>query len=198
MEEFSDFANMLGGGDSAFWQEPDFLLSSLVSLMANKLDSEIGITLMVKGMMLTGTLVGEREYLNAINTMFKSIAKNAIATPSKDELKMIDEAFIFNELTEDVYDDEDEEEPEDDDEEGGDEDEEDFGPEPPAEIRHLHIKDPMFIYSQSSLSFSESPLPIMRIRLTAVDGWMMGRMTVVPMDDDDDDDLPMPFTGIRH
>jgi hypothetical protein len=76
MTDFPDFDL------SAFWQEPDFLLSDLVSLMANKADSQMGITLMVKGAILTGTLVGERDYLRRVNDMFKRMARVSLAKPS--------------------------------------------------------------------------------------------------------------------
>ena len=53
-------------------------------------------------------------------------------------------------------------------------------------IRHLHLKDPVIIYPGSTLSFVDSALPILRIRLAAVDGWMLGRISVIS----DDDELP--------
>ena len=55
-------------------------------------------------------------------------------------------------------------------------------------IRHLHLKDPVIIYPGATLSFMDSALPILRIRLAAVDGWMLGRISVIA--DDDDDELP--------
>jgi hypothetical protein len=181
MDDFPDLADLMPSGGSDYWQEPDFLFANLVSLLANKMDAQLGVTLMVKGAIMTGTLVGEREYLKAVNEMFKSLAKSAIMSPSKDDLKAIDEAFAFDELTEDEY-------PEGEEEAA----ESDFDP---ASIRFLHLRDPVIIYPGSALSFMESPLPIMRIRLTQVDGWMIGRMTLVS-----DDDLPdsLPSRDIKH
>ena len=88
---------------SAYWQEPDFLLAELVSLLANRADSQLGITLLVKGAILTGTLVGERDYLNRVNTMFKQMARESLVKPTKDDLASIDDAFGFDELVEDNY-----------------------------------------------------------------------------------------------
>src|SRR5579862_3276035 len=90
MSDLSDFDL------SAYWQEPDFLLTDLVSLMANKANSQLGVTLMVKGAILTGTLVGEREYLRRINEMFKRMARESIVKPTKEDLASIDDAFSFD------------------------------------------------------------------------------------------------------
>ena len=65
---FNEFGNS-GGGDNDFWQEPDFLLADLVSGFVNKGGMELGITLFVKGLVLTGTLTSEQEYLKAISGM---------------------------------------------------------------------------------------------------------------------------------
>jgi hypothetical protein len=186
---FGDFP-----GDNSYWQEPDFLLSNLVSLLANKLESQLGITLLVKGTIMSGILVGELEYLTAVNNIFKSIAKESLVNPTKEDLQMVDESFIFDMLTEDKYEynededgDEDAEDAEDDD---NFDDEDDFDV---MQIRHLHLKDPVIVYPQSALSLSESPLPIIRVKLTAVDGWMLGRMAMVSPDD-----FMPPDSGIRH
>jgi hypothetical protein len=164
---------------AAYWSEPDFLLTDLVSLMANRADSQLGVTLMVKGAVLTGTLVGEREYLRRINDMFKRMARETLTKPTKEELKSIDEAFGFDELIEDSY-------PEPSLEEEGELETDEVDLEESSPIRHLHLKDPIIIYPGSTLSFIDSALPILRIRLAAIDGWMLGRISVIS----DDDDLP--------
>jgi hypothetical protein len=190
--DFDEFYDDMFDHDAGFWNEPDFLLSNLVSLMANKMDSQLGITLLVRGLIMTGTLAGEREYLTAVNDMFKSIAKESLVKPSKDDLEAIDRAFIFDQLTEDNY------PPQPSDEDEDELVEEDFDI---AQIRYLHLKDPVIIYPQSALSLTESPLPIIRIRLTEVDGWMMGRMSVISLGDDDEEGrsgFGLPDNGIRH
>lgn len=161
--------------DSGYWAEPDFLLADLVSLMANKMGAQLGMTLMIKGSVLTGTLVGEREYLDTINRLFKSLARDSMVKPSKDDLAAIEETFQFDLLTEDRYPDEDEE---------ADDDEivEDEPFETPP-IRYLHLKDPMIVYPGSTISFTDSALPILRLRLSMVDGWLPGRITIMSDDD---------------
>jgi hypothetical protein len=185
MTNFSDFDN------TTFWQEPDFILSDLVSFMANKMDAELGITLMVGGAVLTGTLVGEREYLTTVNDLFKKLTRDLLHKPTAEDLDAIDETFTFDTLTEDVY-------PpdldEDDEAEKSAEGDEDFDPPP---IRYLHLKDPVIIQPGASMSFRDSILPIMRIRLSTIQGWMLGRVTMMSPEDyedmDDDDDSPTHF-----
>ena len=191
MNDFSDFDL------AAYWQEPDFLLSDLVSLMANKADSQLGVTLMIKGAIMTGTLVGEREYLARINEMFKRMARELLPKPTKEDLASIEDAFGFDELTEDFYPEGDDDEEDEDGKDGKDkeaEEDDDIDAIEPSPIRHLHLKDPVIIYPGSTLSFTDSALPILRIRLAAVDGWMLGRISVIAEDEDDD----LPDVGFIH
>lgn len=164
---------------AAYWSEPDFLLTDLVSLMANRADSQLGVTLMVKGAILTGTLVGEREYLRRINEMFKRMARETLNKPTKEDIDSIEEAFGFDELIEDIY-------PPEGAEAEGELETDEIDLEEGSPIRHLHLKDPVIIYPGSTLSFMDSALPILRLRLAAIDGWMLGRISVIS----DDDDLP--------
>jgi hypothetical protein len=160
----------------SYWLEPDFLLLDLVSYLANKLGAQIGITLMIKGAFLTGTLVGEREYLEALSRLFQDMITASLPKElSAEERLSITESLNFSALTEDIY-------PE---EMGADEDEEDAFDTPP--IRYLHLKDPSLIQAGAALSLSDNPLPIMRIRISAVDGWMTGRL--MTMGDSDEDSL---------
>jgi hypothetical protein len=161
----------------SYWLEPDFLLLDLVSYLANKLGAQLGITLMVKGAFLTGTLVGEREYLEAISQLFQNMITATLPNNlSAADKRSITESLDFNALAEDIY-------PENVDDE---EDEEGAFDTPP--IRYLHLKDPTIIQAGAALNLSENLLPIMRIRISAVDGWMTGRlMTMVSADDEEDD-----------
>jgi hypothetical protein len=180
------------GDDSAYWQEPDFLLADIVSAMANKAGMQLGVTLIIKGTVLTGTLVSEREYLNMMTEMFTKQARAITPKPSKEDLKLIEEAFDFNALTEDYYPGEDE--PYDEEEDGknpspDDEEDEDLDLDDLsglAPIRHLHLKDPAILSPQPSIMFSQGEASIMRIRLNSVDGWMLGRAALM----DDHDDTP--------
>ena len=54
----------------------------------------------------------------------------------------------------------------------------------PSLLQHRHVKDTGWIYHTSTVRFGQSPVPVIRLRLTAVDGWMFGRINVVPYDDD--------------
>ncbi|MDX2139855.1 MAG: hypothetical protein SF123_17350 [Chloroflexota bacterium] len=172
--------------DSQFWLEPDYLLSLLVSFTANKLNAEFGITLMVGGTIMTGTLVSERAYLQRLNELFQTIVKNSLTNPTADDMAILEDTFGFEDMAEDYY-----FESTDD----AKEDEDDFDEDsafPP--IRHLHLRDPYVLYPGSAMSFGESPLPVIRLRLTAVNGWMPGRVNVV---DGMDDDFEPPFPGNR-
>ncbi len=151
---------------SDHWQEPDFLLADIVSFMANKLEVGLGITLMCRGAVYTGTLVGEREFLRQANDLLKTLVRDSLPGASRAELKEVDSAFIYDRLFEDQYVD-----PNAPDDEAADA----YHPQP---IRFLHLQDPVIIYPGSTISFTESALPIMRIRLTEIDGWMMGRITI--------------------
>lgn len=169
----------------AFWQEPDFLLSELVSFLANKMDAEVGITLLIHGTVFTGTLVSEREYLEAIAETLKDMTRNLFERPSKDELLAIDEVFNPDAMIEDTY-------PSDEVEsENTPEVPPSFDEDGPPSIRYVHLREPVIIYPGATLGFGESSLPIMRVRLTEISGWMMGRiMMMTPSQDSDEEDDP--------
>lgn len=191
---FNDFP-----GDDGFWQEPDPFLADLVSNFVNKGGMELGITLFLKGMVVTGTLVAEADYLRAISDLFAGQARRSLIRPTPDEIKATEEVFNFSYLTEDVP-------PlplaeangadgfgDDDDEDEDDFDEYDMDDAPVPIIRHLHLKDPVILQPESSISFAHSQVSIIRIRLNAVDGWMIGKVSV-----EDDDNFMTPPGEIRH
>lgn len=186
MDGFQDMFSGMGGGDS-FWLEPDFLLSNLVSGMVNIGGVELGITLVVKGAVITGTLVGEREYLEKMTEIFKAQVAKSLAGLPPEQRQLAEAALDFTLLSEDTYPDM----LDDEDEEDFDEDEDDIDP-PPTPIMHLHLKDPLIIHPQPPVSFMNNLLPIMRIRLTSIDGWMLGTADLLPPD------FPEDNTGIRH
>lgn len=176
---------------SGFWHEPDFLLADLVSAFVNRGGMQLGITIFMRGMVITGTLVSEQEYLTTMSSMFAKQARKTLLHPTADEVKAAEELFDFTSLTEDVDPPEDED---DDNFEDFDPFERDSDAEELPTIRHMHLKDPVILQPQSSISFSHSQLPIMRIRLTAVDGWMMGKVTL----DDSLSDFPLSPNDLRH
>lgn len=196
---YNDFMS----GDSDFWKEPDFLLADLVSGFVNKGGMELGITLFVKGLVITGTLTREQDYLEAISSMFVNQAKKSMVNPTKQDIKSTEEVFDFTGLAEDIdlaelYGQRDDEFEDEVDEEEEDEELDDFDPDEDERampsIRHLHLKDPVIIQPQPAVSFTHSQVSILRIKLTAVDGWMVGKVTV----DDDLSDFPPPHNEIRH
>lgn len=164
-----------GSEDSVFYQEPDYLLTDLVSLMVNRTGMQLGVTLLVNGAVITGTLVSERDYLDALSEAFLIQARRSMPSPSKEDLESLKNLFDFKGLAEDTYPDEDADEDE------ADEPEYELTP-----IRYLHLKDPTILLPHPSLSFSQGDISIVRIRLTAVDGWLLGRSTVFLTDDEDD------------
>ncbi|MBI1281815.1 MAG: hypothetical protein GC179_27065 [Anaerolineaceae bacterium] len=196
--------NEFGGGDADFWQEPDFLLADLVSGFVNKGGMELGITLFVKGLVLTGTLTSEQDYLKAISGMFATQAKKSLVNPSKQEIKNTEDVFDFTGLAEDVdltelygqrdaeFDD-DTAEPDEHEFEAPDEPDDDDRTMP--NIRYLHLKDPVIIQPQPAVSFTHTQVSILRVKLTTIDGWMVGKVTV---DDDLEDFPPPPPNEIRH
>jgi hypothetical protein len=157
---------------AAFWQEPDFLLTELVSLFANALDAELGVTLMVGGAVISGTLIGERAYLKAVNAMVKRLSRELLDKPSADDLDAITGVFDPDRMVEDLL-------PaltgED---EHGPEIETDLLTQPPP-LRYLHLRDPILVQPGTVLSFADSELPIMRLRLTQVEGWIVGHANVL-------------------
>ncbi|NWG16870.1 MAG: hypothetical protein HXY41_09565 [Chloroflexi bacterium] len=177
---------------SGYWQEPDFLLADLVSAFVNHGGMPLGITVFVKGMVITGTLVSEGEYLSTMSKIFTKQARKSLLHPTAEELKATEELFDFTRLTEDdrASGGEDKDADQEDDVDNFWDDDDVHVP----TIRHMHLKDPVILQPQSSISFSHSQLPIMRIRLTAVDGWMMGKVTL----DDTMDDFSLPPNEVRH
>jgi hypothetical protein len=173
-------------GESGFWQEPDYFLADLISGFVNRGGMQLGLTLFLHGTIITGTLISEQEYLNAMSDMFTGRAKQAMVRPSVEELKATNEAFDFTGLAEDI------DAPELDD----DEDENDFSEPKYPTIRFLHLKDPVILQPHSSISFSHTPVSILRIRLTEIDGWMIGKVAVE--DDMDDDEPYLPQNQVRH
>lgn len=156
---FGDFDDF--GGVS--WQEPDYLLSYLVSTLVNLGGAPLGVTLLVNGSVLTGTLMSEREYLDILSEMLQAQVTQALGDLSKEEQDLAKSAFDLRDMIEDMYPDMDSVD--------DDEDEMDEGPLP---ILHIHLKDPAVISPQPTVSFAEGVFPVMRIRLANVDGWMLG------------------------
>ena len=177
--EFSDFLDI---DEATLWLEPDTVLANVITAMVNMMGMPIGITLFVKGVVISGTLVSEREYLEKLTEVFQSAAKQSISPSNDEETKIIEEIFDFTKLKDSnlfsTHDDADDNEPDDDDKD--DEDDENV----PLYIRYLHISDFSILTPNPPLTFAGSTFPILRIRMASIDGWMLGQAT--PMDFEQD------------
>ena len=164
---------------AAFWQEPDFLLTELVSLFANALDAALGITLMVGGAIISGSLIGERAYLKSVNGMVKRLSREMLDKPTREDLDAITGVFEPERMVEDLL-------PAVTSANGETtEIETDLLNQPPP-LRYLHLKDPILIQPGTAINFAGSELPIMRVRLTQVEGWIVGHANVLSNDALDD------------
>jgi hypothetical protein len=142
----------------------------------------------MRGTVITGTLVSEKEYLSNLSQTFIRQAKRGMESPSAEDIKAVEELFDFRSLTEDI----------DIDEIAGKDEDELEDVDMPL-IRHLHLKDPMIIVPQPSITFGASPMPIMRIRLSAVDSWLVGKMSLDDLEAGLPFDLNLPDDGgMRH
>jgi hypothetical protein len=153
-----------GRSDDFSWQEPDIILSYLVSSLVNMAGAPVGITLLVKGTILTGTLISEREYLEELSDMLQAQIRRSLMSATEDERRAAEAAFDLTDFVEDFYPD-----PDDD-----DEDEDSFPSPGFAPLFHLHLKDPVVISPQPAVGFTDGLFSVMRIRLSNIDGWMLG------------------------
>ncbi|MEQ8672253.1 MAG: hypothetical protein RLP44_01145 [Aggregatilineales bacterium] len=204
--------SMFEDDESSYWNEPDAVLTNIVAAYVNVMDMPIGITLFVKGMVISGTLVSEREYLKRLTATFTDMAKQVIQPKTKKEREVVEDMFNFQELEEGWYPDDDgrlngdeEDVPDElatsaqvfDNDVDADEDDDRFDfdldvEEMPPTIRHLHLTDVSIVTPQPTIAFGQGPMPYLRMRLTMVDGWILGHSAPYdnfePYDDDDESD----------
>lgn len=155
--------------DEFSWMEPDFILTYLVSSLANMAGAPVGITLLIKGTIMTGTLISEREYLSLLSDILQSQVRRALSMLSEQERKIAESAFDLSDLIEDFY----PGVPNSDEDDDEDEDLDEMMP-GMSPIHHLHLKDPIVISPQPAISFSDGLFPVLRIKLASIDGWMLG------------------------
>lgn len=176
--------------DSSFWLEPDFVFTDLIMTMVNTLNMPIGVTLMLKGMVVTGVLVSEQSYLQTLSNTFNEMMKADIKAagedpPSEDifDFTMLSESAPLDSMIQRMAQEMQEKEknssskkPQAEDwmdwDDDDDDEDEDVMPGP---IRYLHLSDPVVISPLPGISFANSLLPVMRLRLTMVDGWILGQ-----------------------
>lgn len=156
--------------DAGFWLEPDFVLADMVATLVNMMGIPIGVTLFIKGMVISGVLVSEKEYLESLTRVFNRIARESMGE-SKDDYEPVFDFTVLNESPASI-------------EANEDSDDTDEGEFVSSAVRHLHLKDVYVLTPQPSIAFTRSMLPIMRIRLAVVDGWFLGQAMTI------DDDLP--------
>lgn len=162
--------------ESGYWLEPDFVLIDIVTTLVNLMGIPVGMTLFLKGMVISGILVSEKEYLEGLTNVFNQVAKESLQPTDEAAWQEVESLFDFRHLSESP-------EPPDPDQ---DIDEDDLELRDP--VRYLHIRDVVIVTPQPSISFGQSLMPIMRISLTAIDGWLLGQ--AMPMDVDEEDGPP--------
>ena len=174
--DYDDFDDMYPDFDpSSFWQEPDFLLADIVHLMVNLAELEIGVTLFIRGMTVTGVLTSESKYLKELSDTFRKRVHVNTKKMSKQEKEEFDAMFDFTRLAESAISRELAE--------GGLR-----MPSGMPSIRYLHLKNPMLVGPQGVMNFAQGETPYIRLRLTMIDGWMLGEVVTPEMFVDDDED----------
>ena len=135
---------------SANWQEPDGLLTTLVS-MANKGAASFHITVLCNGAVIAGTIAGGNEYLEELGiAISKGIERSSPHIP-REELVAL--STYFRDLAEKIY-------PNDGDGER-------------LENTFIHLKDVELITPEGwSL---QSEFPYWRVTLASISGWTLGR-----------------------
>jgi hypothetical protein len=208
MDDMDDFFM----DESGYWQAPDFILTDIITTMVNMMEMPIGITIFMKGMILSGSLVSERQYLGSLSAVFQALASASLEDDDTGEMdEELARLFDFTKLTENDYsleDDDDDDEMfaiDDDDMPDGDDD---IPDEAEADVidfdalykmkkasvvpvRFMHLRDAMVLYPGASIGFRHSILPIVRIRIQSVDGWILGQ--ALDANELDGDDSPRPM-----
>jgi len=184
-EEFEDIDEammleaMFGGDDdfdmNAYWNEPDFLLADIVNMLVNIAGLEIGITLFVKGMTLTGVLTSEEKYLRDLTDTFRRRVhmKNSKGKMSKKDRKELDNMFDFTRLSETMINQE--------------LNADGAIPDGYPTVRFLHLKNPIRVGQGGVMNFGQGDVPYIRLRLSLIDGWMLGEIVSPDIFEDDVD-----------
>ena len=148
-----------------FWQEPDVVLGEIVATLVNVMQMPIGITLFTKGAVLSGTLVSENEYLQVLSDTFKAIVEPGLKDADPEVARNILELVDFKPFAEGFTPPEDDE----------DEDDDEITDSVMGAVRHLHLKDVVMMTPYPPLAFDQAVLPVLRLRLTMIDAWILGQ-----------------------
>lgn len=173
--DFIDYDDLYNDFDtSSFWHEPDFLLADIVHLMVNLAEMEIGVTLFIKGKTITGVLTSEKTYLKDLSDTFRKRVHINKQNMTKQEQAEFESMFDFTHLAESTI--------------SQQLDEEGITvPGRISPIRFLHIRNPIILGSRRVMNFAHGDTPYIRIRLSMVDGWMLGEAVTPDLFTEDDD-----------
>lgn len=181
-----------GGAGENLWDEPDIVLSYIVTALVNGMGLEIGVTLMARGLVVSGTLTSERNYLEQISNVLMNqvqFTDESVPEDVRESLKALLDLRSLSEFDADSYlpgagsismgDEGDEDESDDndfDDMDDFDEDDMDIVDLPPT-LQYLHLKDPIIVAGEPPINFGEGSDVMVRLRLTTIDGWMLGKIS---------------------
>ncbi len=182
-----DFPPIMAGGDNP-WDEPDVVLTYIVTALVNSMGLQMGMTVMARGLVISGTVVSERSYLeNVTQTLLDHVNFTGADIPeeAKESLKDILDVrslaeFDIEDYMSGI--------PLDDDDDldvegfvnlplnGAEVDEMDADDMPPP-LMYIHLKDPVVVAGEPPIGFGEGSDVVIRLRLTSIDGWMLGKLT---------------------
>ncbi|MEL6151079.1 MAG: hypothetical protein AAFV33_19650 [Chloroflexota bacterium] len=167
---------MFGGGGENVWDEPDIVLTYIITALVNGMGLEMGATLMARGLVISGTLTSEKAYLDNISDMLmRQVQFDDESVPEevreglKDLLNLRSLAeFDLHDMAATIAEDMD-----DDDDDFDDMDDIDL----PPPVTYIHLKDPVIVAGEPPIEFGEGSNVIIRLRLTTIDGWMLGKIS---------------------
>jgi hypothetical protein len=140
----------------------DWLLEELVSVMNQSADSSLSIVLTVKGVVMSGMLIGVRQYFELLGRSLGEGFRHASQSDtSADDASQVEQTYAkIGRVAQAAFTDESNER----------------GQGRP-QIRFLHLKDPRILVGDQ-VSHLNSPIPLVwRGKLSEVDGFMLGNLT---------------------
>jgi hypothetical protein len=190
-----DLPPMFGSGEN-LWDEPDVVLTYIITALVNGMGIEIGATLMARGLVISGTLISEETYLDQMSELLvnqvkftdpdvpeamRESLKQALNLRTLSEFNIEDYVRAATASMENLESEEGDEDDMDDmddmdDEEIFDQDDFDMDDMPPT-LQYVHMKDPLIVAGDPPINFGEGSDVILRLRLTSIDAWMVGKIS---------------------